>query len=85
MLPVFAWFAWFAVHLNCRFAVQSFARLLGQWRAFWRAGIQIATRDNLRFQKYRVAPRLGTNTVRQRLLLGLHTRAALAATETGMA
>jgi hypothetical protein len=39
----------------------------------------------IRFQKYRVAARLGTNTVRQRLLLGLHAGAALTATETGMA
>jgi hypothetical protein len=37
------------------------------------------------FRKYRVAPRMGTNTVRQRLLLGLHTHAALTATKTGMA
>lgn len=59
-------------------------RTLEHLRRFWRVGIQIATRGNIRFQKYRVAPRLGTNTVRQRLLLGLHTRAALTATETGM-
>ncbi len=39
----------------------------------------------IRFQKYRVAPRLGTDTVRRRLLRGLHEHAPLAATETGFA
>jgi len=39
----------------------------------------------LRFQKYRVAPRLGTDTVRRRLLFRLDQNAPLAATETGLA
>ena len=37
-----------------------------------------------RFQKYRVAPRLGTNAVRQRLLLGLNAHAPFTATETAV-
>ena len=39
----------------------------------------------LRFQKYRIAPRLGTDTVRRRLLLSLHQHPAFPATETGLA
>lgn len=40
-------------------------------------------KSHIRFQKYRVAPRLGTSTVRQRLLRNLHQHALL--TETGLA
>ena len=39
----------------------------------------------LRFQKYRIAPRLGTDTVRRRLLSKLHQHAPFSATETGLA
>jgi len=81
-LPVFAWFAWFAIHVNRRFNVPRFARLLAWLRRFWGTGIQIATRSNTRFQKYRVAPRLGNNIVRRRLLFRLDRHAPLAATET---
>ena len=42
-------------------------------------------RSRVRFQKYRVAPRLGTNAVQQRLLLGIHTHVRLTATQTEMA
>ena len=38
----------------------------------------------VRFEKYRVAPRLGTNTVRQRLLRGIQAHTRVAATETAM-
>ena len=38
----------------------------------------------LRFQKYRVAPRLGTDTVRRRLLIRLDQNALLPVTETGL-
>lgn len=41
--------------------------------------------DPIRFRKYRVAPRLGTNTVRQRLMRGLYAHARLTATETRLA
>jgi hypothetical protein len=40
---------------------------------------------NIHFRKYRVAPRLGTNTVRRRLLLGLHANEPFTATETSLA
>ena len=39
----------------------------------------------VRFRKYRVAPRLGTDVVRQRLLHGIYAHARLTATETGLA
>jgi hypothetical protein len=50
---------------------------LSRWRRF--GG------ERVRFRKYRVAPRLGTNTVRRRLLHGLHAHRALAATKAGTA
>lgn len=37
----------------------------------------------IRFRKYRVALRLGTNAVRRRLLFGLHACATATATKTG--
>jgi hypothetical protein len=39
----------------------------------------------IRFQKYRVAPRLGTDTVRRRLLAGLDHLATWTAAETELA
>lgn len=84
-LPIFAWFAWFAVHLNSCFTDQYFARRFARWRGFWRVCTQAAPRGGIRFQKYRVAPRLGTDTVRRRLLRGLHEQTTLTATETGCA
>ena len=74
-----------SVGLSAPFANQSFARLLAPWRDFWRAGTQAATRGSIRFQKYRVAPRLGTDSVRRRLLSKLHQHAPFSATETGLA
>jgi hypothetical protein len=50
-------------------------------RVHW---LRTAFQADIRFQKYHVAPRLGTDTVRRRLLLGLSTHATLAATETRM-
>lgn len=73
------------VGLPALFANQSLARLLARLRSFWRAWTQAATRGSIRFQKYRVAPRLGTATVRRRLLFRLDQHAPLAATETGLA
>lgn len=73
------------VGLPALFANQSLARLLARWRGFWRAWTQAATRGSIRFQKYRVAPRLGTDTVRRRLLFRLDQNAPLTATETGLA
>ena len=63
----------------------SLARLLARLRVVWRACTQAATSGGIRFQKYRVAPRLGTDTVRRRLLFRLDQNAPLAATETGLA
>lgn len=68
-------------HRSADFPVALLVRL----RRFWHACAQTATRGGIRFQKYRVAPRLSTDIVRRRLLLGLQARATLAATETGMA
>ena len=42
-------------------------------------------RRRIRYRKYRVAPWLGTNTVRLRLLSGLKASAALTATRTHVA
>lgn len=64
---------------------RSFARLRERWRRFWCAAAQAAPPGRIIYRKYRVAPRLGTNAVRQRLLLGLHQHAHLTATETGLA
>jgi hypothetical protein len=64
---------------------RSLARLLARLRNPWLAWIGVAADRNIHFQKYRVAPRLGTDTVRRRLLLRLHQQAPLAATETGLA
>jgi len=56
-----------------------------------RAGMSVflrvgsASANPIHFRKYRVAPRLGTDLVRRRLLRGLHARATLTATQTGMA
>ena len=41
--------------------------------------------EAIRFRKYRVAPRLGTDTVRRRLLFRLDQNAPLVAPETGLA
>lgn len=51
----------------------------------WLCGIAIGVppAHPFHFRKYRVAPRLGTNAVRQRLLRNLHQHALL--TETGLA
>ena len=68
-LPIFALFALFAVHFS--------------WN-FWRAWSQIARREEVHFRKYRVAPRLGTDTVRRRLLRGVHTHAPFTATGTAL-
>ncbi len=46
---------------------------------------QAAPPGRIHFRKYRVAPRLGTNAVRQRLLRDIHAHAGLTMTETGMA
>jgi hypothetical protein len=75
----------FPVGLPVCCANQTLARLLARWWGFWRAWPQAAIRGSIRFQKYRVAPRLGTDTVRRRLLLRLDQAAPLAATETGLA
>ena len=54
-------------------------------RGCWRTWTQAATGGSIRFEKYRVAPRLGTDTVRQRLLFRLHQHTPFSATETGLA
>ena len=59
--------------------------LLTRLRGVYFAWINPVFRRNIRFQKYRVAPRLGTDTVRRRLLFRLDQNAPLAATETGLA
>lgn len=62
---------------------RSFARLRERWLRFWCADAQAAPPGRIHYRKYRVAPRLGTNAVRQRLLRNLHQHALL--TETGLA
>lgn len=57
-------------------------------RSLWEVGFQwirATFGSNIRFRKYRVAPRLGTDTVRRRLLLQLRGQTSLAITETGVA
>ena len=73
------------VGLSASSARANLAGLLARMRDFWCACTQAATRGGIRFQKYRVAPRLGTDTVRRRLLFRLDQNAPLAATETGLA
>ena len=48
-------------------------------------GVGFGGNNAIPFRRYRVAPRLGTDAVRRRLLLGLHAHAPLTATETGVA
>jgi hypothetical protein len=74
-----------AVGVFIRFATRGFAGLLAWLRTAWCAWTCFKLGGRIRFQKYRVAPRLGTLTVRRRLLLGLHQQAPLSATRTALA
>jgi hypothetical protein len=49
--------------------------------AAWFVG---SSQPEIRLQKYRVAPRLGTDTVRRRILRQLRAQTALAITETNV-
>jgi hypothetical protein len=71
-----------AVAAFCRFARQSGTALLA-----WLRSTPIAGMHDFRmiqFRKYRVAPRLGTELVRRRVLLGLQGHARPTATETAL-
>ena len=73
-----------AVSVFIRFATRGFAGLLAWLRTAWCAGACFKLSGRIRFQRYRVAPRLGTLAVRRRLLLGLHQQAPLSATRTAL-
>jgi hypothetical protein len=55
-----------------RVTARSFALLLRHVRETFSRCIDATFREKTRFRKYRVAPRLGTNLVRRRLLIGLN-------------
>jgi hypothetical protein len=73
-----------AVGVFIRFKTRGLARLLAWLRTAWCTWTCLKPGGRIRFQKYRVAPRLGTLTVRRRLLLGLHQHAPLSATRTAL-
>lgn len=73
-----------AVSVFVRFATRGFAGLLAWLRTARCAGACFKLSGRIRFQKYRVAPRLGTLTVRRRLLLGLQQHAPMSATRTAL-
>ncbi len=60
------------------------AGLLARLCTAWSAWTSFKLSDRIRFQKYRVAPRLGTLTVRRRLLLGFQQQAPLSATKRAL-
>jgi hypothetical protein len=67
------------------YATRVAAALNAAWftgRVHW---LRTVSQADIRFHKYRVAPRLRTDTVRRRLLLGLHAHAPFTPTESGLA
>lgn len=74
----------FPVGTSALFARRASAGLLAWLRTAWCAWTCFKLGGRIRFQKYRVAPRLGTLTVRRRLLLGLQQQAPLSATRTAL-
>jgi hypothetical protein len=60
------------------------AGLLARLCTAWSAWTCFKLSGRIRFQKYRVAPRLGTLAVRRRLLLGLQQHAPMSATRTAL-
>jgi len=47
--------------------------------------LRLGSGGRLRFQKYRVAPRLGTDNVRRKILAQLHIQSPVATNETAVA
>jgi hypothetical protein len=74
----------FPVGTLALFARRAFAGLLAWLRTACCGWACFKLGGRIRFQKYRVAPRLGTLAVRRRLLLGLHQQAPLSATRTAL-
>ena len=60
-------------------------RLLTPWRRAFSCLIDMALPcKKIQYGKYRVAPRLGTDRVRRRLLQRVHAGVPIGATQTGM-
>jgi hypothetical protein len=60
-------------------------RLLTPWRGAFSCLIDMALPSKkIQYGKYRVAPRLGTDRVRRRLLQRVHAGVPIGATQTGM-